>query len=121
MASLREAISRLLVIPGVRATALSGREGLLIETAGRADRRLFEALGAIGASLLSSSDAMGQEASIGAAAAVIMEYESALVSIDPVGEFAFIITLAENAASLARVRSTLTSSQDELVRLLDQR
>lgn len=121
MVSLRESISRLLVIPGVRATALSGREGLLIETAGRADRQMFESMAALGASLLSSADALGQSVSLGASVAVIMEYGDALVSIDPIGEFALIITLAENAASLARVRSTLTAGQDELVRLLDQR
>lgn len=121
MASLRESISRLLVIPGVRATAISGREGLIIETAGRADRRLFEAMAALGASLISSADSLGREVSTGPAAAVILEYGDALVSIDPIGEFALIVTLAENAASLARVRSTLTAGQDELVRLLDQR
>lgn len=121
MASLREALSRLLVIPGVRASALAGREGLLIETAGRADHRLFEALAALGASVLSTADALGQEVNAGACAATILEYDGALVSIDPAGEFAIIITLAENAASLARVRHTLASSQDELLRLLDLR
>ncbi len=121
MASLREALSRLLVIPGVRAAALAGREGLLIETAGRADRRLFEALAALGASIASSADALGQEVNTGANVATILEYDGAIVSIDPAGEFAIVITLAENAASLGRIRHTLASSQDELLRLLDLR
>ncbi len=121
MASLREALSRLLVIPGGRATALAGREGLLIETAGRADRRLFEALAALGASIVSSADALGQETNAGANVATILEYDGAVVSIDPAGEFAIVITLAENAASLGRIRHTLASSQDELLRLLDLR
>jgi uncharacterized protein len=121
MASLREALSRLLVIPGVRAAALAGREGLLIETAGRADHRLYEALAGIGASALSAADALGQELSAGANVATVLEYEGALVTIDPIGEFALVITLAENAASLARIRHTLASSQDEIVRLLDLR
>ena len=121
MASLREALTRLLVIPGGRAAALAGREGLLIETAGRADHLLFEALAALGASVLSAADALGQEVNAGACAATILEYDGAIVSIDPAGEFAIIITLAENAASLARVRHTLASSQDELLRLLDLR
>jgi predicted regulator of Ras-like GTPase activity (Roadblock/LC7/MglB family) len=121
MASLREALSRLLVIPGVRAVALAGREGLLIETAGRADRRMYEALAALGASVISSADTLGQEVNAGANMATILEYEGALVSIDPAGEFAIVITLAENAASLARIRHTLASSQDELLRLLDLR
>lgn len=121
MASLREALSRLLVIPGVRAAALAGREGLLIEMAGRADHRLFEALAALGASITGAADALGHELSAGAAAASVLEYDGALVSIDPIGEFAIVITLAENAASLGRVRHTLAAGQDELVRLLDHR
>lgn len=121
MASLREALSRLLVIPGVRAAALAGREGLLIETAGRGDHRIFEAMAAIGASVISAADALGQDVGAGASVAAILEYDGALVSVDPAGEFAVVVTLAENAASLSRVRHTLTASQDELLRLLDLR
>lgn len=121
MASLREALSRLLVIPGVRSAALAGREGLLVETAGRADHRLFEALAALGASALGTADALGQQLNAGPNAAILLEYDGALVSIDPVGEFALVITLAENASSLGRVRHTLASSQDEMLRLLDLR
>jgi hypothetical protein len=121
MPSLREALSRLLVIPGVRAAVLTGREGLLVETAGRGDHRTYEALAALGASALSAADALGQELSAGANVATVLEYEGALVSIDPIGDFALVVTLAENAASLARVRHTMASSQDEMLRLLDLR
>ncbi len=55
MASLREALSRLLAIPGVRASALAGREGLPIEAVGRGDARLFDTLAALGASALSTA------------------------------------------------------------------
>jgi len=121
MSSPRELLTRLIEIPGVRATVLVGREGLLIESAGRGDERTREALGALGASALSVTEALGAELGAGATVATILEYDDALVSIDPVGEFATVVTLAENAASLGRIRHTLRASQAELLRLLDLR
>ena len=121
MASPRELLARLIEIPGVRAAVLVGREGLLIESAGRADDRLREALGALGASALSVTEALGAELGAGPTVATVLEYDDALVSVDPLGEFATVVTLAESAASLGRVRHTLRNSQAELLRLLDMR
>lgn len=121
MSSPREVLSRLIEIPGVRAAVLVGREGLLIESAGRGDERTREALGALGASALSVADALGAELGSAPTVATLLEYEDALVSVDPLGEFATVVTLAENAASLGRVRHTLRASQAELLRLLDLR
>jgi hypothetical protein len=50
-----------------------------------------------------------------------MEYQDALVSVDPLSEYAVIVTLAESAASLGLIRHTLHSSRDEILRLLDMR
>jgi predicted regulator of Ras-like GTPase activity (Roadblock/LC7/MglB family) len=121
MASLREQLSRMLAVPGVRAVALTGREGLPIEAAGRGDARLFDALAALGASALATAEALGQELTAGMAFGAILEYERALVSVEPLGEYAAVVTLAENAASLGRIRQTLQASRDELLRALDTR
>lgn len=121
MSSPRELLGRLIEIPGVRITVLVGREGLLIESAGRGDDRLREALGALGASALGVTEALGAELSAGPTVGAVLEYDDALVTVDPLGEFATVVTLAENAASLGRVRHTLRSSQAELLRLLDMR
>jgi predicted regulator of Ras-like GTPase activity (Roadblock/LC7/MglB family) len=119
MASLREALSRLVTIPGVRAAVLAGREGLPIEAVGRADTRLFDALAALGASALSTTDALAQELPAGATVGAILEYERALVSVDPLGEYAAVVTLADGPASLGRIRQALQASRDELLRTLD--
>jgi len=121
MASPRDILARLIEVPGVRATVLVGREGLLIESAGRGDERLCEALGALGASALGATEALGAELGAGPTVGVVLEYDDALVTVDPIGEFATVVTLAENAASLGRVRHTLRASQAELLRLLDLR
>jgi predicted regulator of Ras-like GTPase activity (Roadblock/LC7/MglB family) len=121
MSSPRDILARLIEIPGVRAAVLVGREGLIIEWAGRGDDRAREALGALGASALGVTESLGSELGAGPTVGAVLEYDDALVSVDPLGEFATVVTLAENAASLGRVRHTVRASQSELLRLLDMR
>lgn len=121
MAALRDIIARLLAVPGVQAVVLVGREGLPIEVSGRGDERFFEALGAMGASALGTTEALGHEIGQGATVGAMLEFERAFVSVDPLGPYAAVVTLAENAASLGPVRRLLRTSQDELLRTLEMR
>jgi len=121
MPSVRDALASLLAIPGVRATVLVGRDGLSIEATGRGDERFLDMLGAMGASALGTTEALAAELGQGRTVGAILEFESALVSVDPLGEFAAVVTLAENAASLGRIRQAVRSSRDELLRILDAR
>lgn len=119
MPGLRDALARFLTIPGVRAVVLVGRDGLTIEAAGRGDARFHDMLGAFGASALGTTEALGHELAQGGVVGAILEYEDALASVDSVGDYAAVVTLAENAASLGRIRATIRSSRDEILRLLD--
>jgi predicted regulator of Ras-like GTPase activity (Roadblock/LC7/MglB family) len=119
MPSLRDLLSRVTQLQGVRAIVLTGREGLPLEAAGRGDTQLFETLAALGASALQTAEALGQEMPAGATLGVVLEYERALVRVDPLGEFAAVVTLAENAAILSRVRQTVVGVRDEVLRQLD--
>lgn len=121
MASVREILSRVLAVPGVQAVVLVGREGLPIEAAGRGDARFLEALGALGASALGTTEALGQELGQGAAVGALLEYEHALITVDPMGTFAAVVTLAQDASSLGRIRHTLRTSQPEVLQALDLR
>ncbi|MFI5273493.1 MAG: roadblock/LC7 domain-containing protein [Ktedonobacterales bacterium] len=121
MPGLRDVLVRLLAIPGVRGAVLVGREGLPIETAGRGDERFLESLGAHGASALGTAEALGQELGGGRAIATLLEFEDALVSVDPVGEYAALVTLAESAASLGSIRQLVYASREEMLRQLDLR
>ena len=119
MASVRDSLMRLLSVPGVRVAVLVGREGLPIEAAGRADPHLVEALGALGASALGTTEALGHDVAGGATVAALLEYETCLVSVHPVGGYAALVTLAENATSLTGIRRTLSTIQGELLQVLD--
>jgi uncharacterized protein len=119
MASLRDQLAQFVAVPGVRAVVLTGRDGLPMETAGRGDQHIFEALGALGASALSTTEALAQELGSGNTIGAVLEYESGLVTVDPVGEYAALVTFSENAGSLGRVRHTLFNTRAELLRTLD--
>jgi predicted regulator of Ras-like GTPase activity (Roadblock/LC7/MglB family) len=119
MPTLRDQLARFIAIPGVRVVVLTGRDGLAMDAAGRGDQRLFEALGALGASALGTADALGQDLASGSTVGAILEYDSGLVSIDPLGEYAALVTLMENAASLGRLRQALVAARGELLRALD--
>jgi len=121
MASLRDALAHLLAVPGVRSVVLVGRDGLPIEATGRGDERFLEALGAMGASALGVTEALGAEFGHERTVATLLEYEDAFVSVDPLGEYAAIVTLAESAASLGSIRRTVRAARDELLRQLDMR
>ncbi len=121
MASLQDALGRLLAIPGVHSTVLVGRDGLPIEASGRGDERFHDMLGAMGASAMGTTEALAAELGQGHTVGTILEFEHALVSVDPLGDLAVVVTLADNAASLGRIRQTVRSSRDELLQLLDAR
>jgi predicted regulator of Ras-like GTPase activity (Roadblock/LC7/MglB family) len=111
----------MLAVPGVQASVLVGREGLPIEAAGRGDQRFFEAMGALGASGLGTAEALGHELGQGTTVGAVLEYEHALITVDPLGEYAAVVTLAQDASSLGRIRHVLRASQGELLHALDLR
>src|SRR5205807_7509933 len=104
MIDLRQTLSRVLSIPGVRQAILVGRDGLMIEGLTRDGKEDMEAVGAITTTGLSTAEALGQEIARGSVVGVLMEYENGLVSVDPLGDFVLMVTLFDNASHLGRVR-----------------
>lgn len=119
MASLHDQLKPFLAIQGVRAAVLVGRDGLPIAADGRGDPRMYEALGALGASALGTTEALAQELSIGPTVGALLEYEASLVTVDPLGEYAALVTLCDNAGSLGRVRQALHTARAALLGALD--
>ncbi|EFH86560.1 roadblock/LC7 domain-containing protein [Ktedonobacter racemifer] len=119
MVDLKQTLSRFLAIPGVRLAILVGRDGLLIEGMTRDGKDNMEAVGAIMTTALSTAEALGQEISRGGVVGVVMEYEQGLVSIDPLGDFALMVTLFDNASNLGRIRHLVRTSRNEVLEALD--
>src|SRR6266513_5819842 len=119
MVDLKQTLSRFLSIPGVWQAILVGRDGLMIEGLTRDGKDDMEAVGAIMTTGLSTAEALGQEISRGSVVGVLMEYENGLVSVDPLGDFALLVTLSENASNIARVRHLAKTSRSEILEALD--
>ena len=119
MVDLKQTLSRFLSIPGVRQAILVGRDGLMIEGLARDGKDDMEAVGAIMTTGMSTAEALGQEIARGGVIGVLMEYEHGLVSVDPLGEFALMVTLSENASNIAHVRRLLKASRNEILEALD--
>ena len=103
MVDLKQTLSRFLSIPGVRLAVLVGRDGLMIE----------------GTSGLNTAEALGQEIARGNVVGVLHEYEHGLVSVDPLGDYALMVTMFDNAASIGRVRHMVKTSRTEILEALD--
>jgi predicted regulator of Ras-like GTPase activity (Roadblock/LC7/MglB family) len=120
MVDLKQTLSRFLSIPGVRLAVLVGRDGLLIEGLARdGSKEDMEAIGAMMTSSFNSAEALGQEIARGNVVGVLHEYENGLVSVDPLGDFALVVTLFDSAASIGRVRHMLKTSRSEILEALD--
>ena len=119
MVDLKQTLSRFLSIPGARQAILVGRDGLLIEGLTRDGKDDMEAVGAITTTGLSTAEALGQEISRGGVVGVLLEYENGLVSVDPLGDFALMVTLSDNASNIARVRHMVKTSRSEILEALD--
>jgi uncharacterized protein len=119
MTDLKQMLSRFLSIPGVRQAILVGRDGLMIEGLTRDGKDDMEAVGAIMTTGLSTAEALGQEIARGGVVGVLMEYEHGLVSVDPLGDFALMVTLSDNASTITRVRHLVKTSRGEILEALD--
>jgi uncharacterized protein len=119
MVDLKQTLSRFLSIPGVRLAILVGRDGLMIEGLTREGKEDMEAVGAIMTTGLSTAEALGQEIGRGSVVGALMEYEHGLVSVDPLGDFALMVTLSDNASSIGRVRHMVKVSRNEILEALD--
>jgi len=119
MVDLKQTLSRFLAIPGVRLAVLVGRDGLLIEGLSRDGKEDMEAVGAYMTTGLSTAEALGQEISRGSVIGALMEYEHGLVSIEPLGDYALVVTLFDSASSIGRVRHMVKTSRNEILEALD--
>jgi predicted regulator of Ras-like GTPase activity (Roadblock/LC7/MglB family) len=96
-----------------------GRDGLLIEGLARDNKDDMEAVGAMMTSGLNVAEALGQEIARGNVVGVLNEYEHGLVSIDPLGDFALVVTLFDNAGCISRIRHLIKNSRNEILEALD--
>lgn len=102
---VRAILDGLLKVDGVTAALVVGRDGFVIEVATAPGEEVdIDAVGAIAASTLGTSDVMGSELRLGALGSVLIEFESGPVAVVPVGSEAVLAVVGNRLANLGRVR-----------------
>lgn len=119
MVDLKQMLSRFLTVQGVRQAILVGRDGLMLEGVARDGKEDLEAIGAITTSGYGSAEALGRELSRGNLVGVLIEFEQGIISVDPLGDFALLVTLSDNASNIARIRHLVKASRNEILEALD--
>ena len=99
---LRGILDGLLTVEGVVAALVVGRDGFVIEAAA-VNTLDTDSVGAIAASSLAASDAMGEALTLGALDTILIEYEQGPVALTPAGPDAVLAVVGDQNANLGRV------------------
>src|SRR5438477_4811046 len=103
MAELSSVLDRFLAIDGVSMAAVVGTDGLVIESAGTPGFDV-EAVSAVATSALGAAQSLAEEVTKGRLVQAMVEFESGVVVMEPIGELGVLLILTESTASIGRVR-----------------
>jgi len=100
---IRGILEGLLRIDGVTAALVVGRDGFVIEAVS-SDTIEADSVGAIAASSLGTSEAMGGELHLGQLGSILIEFEQGPVAVSPVGPEAVLAVVGNQHVNLGRLR-----------------
>lgn len=100
---LKGILEGLLRIEGVTAALVVGRDGFVIEAVSN-DSIEADSLGAIAASSLGTSEAMGGELHLGDLGTVLIEFDQGPVAVSPAGPDAVLAVVGNQNVNLGRLR-----------------
>ena len=91
-------------IDGVRLACLVGRNGFLLASQPEGNNAYTEALGAIAASGLASTESMGEELAGSSLQTGLFQYQDGIIILSPVGEDSFFMLVAGDDVNLGWLR-----------------
>ena len=103
MEQLKDVLERFRALEGVALAAVTGTDGLVIDSAGRPEFDA-EAVGAVATSALGAAQALADEVTRGRLVQAMAEFENGVVILEPIGELGVLLVLTENVSSIGRVR-----------------
>lgn len=106
----------LLLIPGIDAVVVAGRDGFVIETAGNSNRINIDELGASLAHATNAIEEMGSELKVSLFQDLFIEYGKAVIMCRPVGD-AIAAIIAPDASKLGIIRHKTKKYFEELGQL----
>ncbi|HPC83481.1 MAG TPA: roadblock/LC7 domain-containing protein [Thermoanaerobaculaceae bacterium] len=118
MASLREVLSDLIKVEGVKTAVVVGRDGFVIDGVSRSTTLDTEALGAVISTGIGSSEVMGSELGVGEMTQGLLEFKGGLIVMGLVGRDAIVSLVADVGANLGNVRYQLKKRVPDLEKAL---
>jgi predicted regulator of Ras-like GTPase activity (Roadblock/LC7/MglB family) len=109
-------LNDLLMIPGIDAVVVVGRDGFVIESAGNSSRVNIDELGASLAHAINAIEEMGSELKVSLFQDMFIEYGKAVIMCRPVGD-AIAAVIAPDASKLGIIRHKTKKYFEELVLL----
>lgn len=109
-------LNDLLMIPGIDAVVVVGRDGFVIESAGNSSRVNIDELGASLAHAINAIEEMGSELKVSLFQDMFIEYGKAVIMCKPVGD-AIAAVIAPDASKLGIIRHKTKKYFEELVLL----
>jgi predicted regulator of Ras-like GTPase activity (Roadblock/LC7/MglB family) len=106
----------LLMIPGIDAVVVIGRDGFVIESAGNSSRVNIDELGASLAHAINAIEEMGSELKVSLFQDMFIEYGRAVIMCRPVGD-AIAAVIAPDASKLGIIRHKTKKYFEELILL----
>jgi predicted regulator of Ras-like GTPase activity (Roadblock/LC7/MglB family) len=111
-----QVLNDLLMIPGIDAVVVVGRDGFVIESAGNSSRVNIDELGASLAHAINAVEEMGSELKVNLFQDMFIEYGKAVIMCRPVGD-AIAAVIAPDASKLGIIRHKTKKYFEELVLL----
>jgi predicted regulator of Ras-like GTPase activity (Roadblock/LC7/MglB family) len=103
MDQLKTVLERFLSVEGVALAAVTGTDGLVIDSTGGTEFDT-EAVGAVATSALGAAQALSEEVTRGRLIQSMVEFERGVVILEPIGELGVLLVLSEDVTNMGRVR-----------------
>jgi uncharacterized protein len=119
MATPKELLNELLKAEGIIAAIISGRDGIVIASAGRTGTD-FEALGAVATSGISALEVLGKESENGELDQIIAQYKKVYVVLQLINIDDILLVLASREANLGMVRLAIRRKLEHIAHALKE-
>lgn len=118
MARIKDLLTDLVEVEGIKSSVVVGRDGFVIDGVAKGEAKDLDAVGAIVSTGIGTNERMGKELNVGTMTQGMVEYENGVVVLSPLGRHAVLAVVADLGANLGNVRYQVKKQIDDLLAAL---